>query len=196
LHKFEPADVATPSPDAEERARFSRRQENRTMSDTPITDAVDAAYRSSHGLFESDVRTDDRSPKEIEAEQRKFAEERIERASKAQERKEFGRRIHEVRPALLDVNQAVNAIRNHKEFNETAVVESALRSLGPTADKEIVRQYVKTQASAAREGQLDLAMTDQAAELLVKAGWSPVSSKDPNRDDLSVDDIVAKVERY
>lgn len=171
------------------------------MSDTPIMDAVDAAYRKRRCIDEP-VK-DDRSPEQIEADRRKNAERRIENAG-ARDRREAGKRYARVCRALVN---ATTTYLKHGEaldaIDRAALTKRVVKDLGgdlSAGAREAVREFVDTAADAVAGG--DKATGFRAADTIAQTiasdvdSWRPASRfADDGSDDTPIADVVDSIPR-
>jgi hypothetical protein len=165
-------------------------------TETPLTDAADAAFRRRRGLDEP-VK-DDRTPEEIAAEQRRNAEARLERAGAARERKELASRSATVRRTLT--NAVTGGLRHGVKLNTNGVdvlTRRIMRDL-PGANEDAVRTFVKTAADAAADGDKQTgfqAAEETARSLVYDEGWKPAETADDPDEDLSPAELAARIPR-
>lgn len=165
------------------------------MSDTPNVDAIDSAYRKSQGILEAP--RSERTPAEKAAAERENEEERIERNSAANQRirKAKAQRYSTVKRALYEVTESIRHGDDLSTKERAAVAAKLVKELG--LPKTEVLAFVEVAASSIAGGDKIPAWraAESTAERIADSDWRPVpaASKD---DDLSVEEVIAKIPRY
>ena len=161
------------------------------MSDTPGMDAIDSAYRRSQGILDT---PDKLTPQQIEAEQRKYAESRLD-GKRAREQKEFGKSYAASRKVLMATVESVRHGQVLDDAEKADMVKSVNDGLGKRAPKGFAVAFVDSIAEPMADGDKGAAwkIADAAAERLANKGWKPTPPE--REDDLPMDEVLARIPR-